>query len=113
MPVNDEKGMPMDDSLIRSIFNEFIRDPMDSSTRIMIVVALAINGRMRMSDLMKLTGCGKSSISNHVYRLEDAGYLKTRKVSIFSSPRVIVEITDKGLEFYHKYVSIISKLSDR
>jgi len=111
--VTDGKEMHVDDSLIRSIFYEFTRDPMDSSTRIMIVVALAMNGKMRMSDLMKLTGCGKSSISNHVYRLEDAGYLKTRKVSIFSSPRVIVEITDKGLEFYRKYVSIISKLSGK
>ena len=72
-------------------------------------MSLAIDKRMKLSDLMKVTGCGKGSIENHVSKLEEGGFVRTEKVSFFKSPRVYAQLTDKGRNFYENYLKLIGK----
>ena len=72
-------------------------------------MSLAIDKRMTLSDLMKVTGCGKGSIENHISKLEEGGFVRTEKVSFFKSPRVYAQLTDKGRTFYENYLRLIGK----
>ena len=88
---------------------ETISDPaLKSSVRLMILVSLGMNKRMNFSDLLKLTGSGKGSLHNHITKLESAGYISTRKYSFFSSPKLKIEITEKGMGVVQKYLDIVS-----
>ena len=96
-------------NLLRQISVEMSNTPLTSSSRLIIVMSLAIGRRMKLSDLMKVTGCGKGSIENHILKLEESGFIKTEKVSFFKSPRVYAELTDKGRNFYERYLELIGK----
>ena len=96
-------------NLLRQISVELSNTPLTSSSRLIIIMSLAIDRRMKLSDLMKVTGCGKGSIENHISKLEEGGFISTEKVSFFKSPRVYAELTDKGKNFYEKYLELIGK----
>ncbi|HZW54922.1 MAG TPA: transcriptional regulator [Nitrososphaerales archaeon] len=86
-------------------------DPcLKSSTRILILFSLALNSRLGFVDLLNLTGTGKGSLSNHLEKLEAAGYIRTRSTMTFSEPRIVAEITEKGLESYKTLVKTIGEL---
>jgi DNA-binding MarR family transcriptional regulator len=78
-----------------------------SSIRLLIVVSLALNKTMIFTELLELTGVGKGSLSNHLERLASAGYVRIRGVPTLKGPRTIVEITQKGIETYEKYLDAI------
>ena len=96
-------------NLLRQISVELSNTPLTSSSRLIIIMSLAIDKRMKLSDLMKVTGCGKGSIENHVSKLEDGGFVRTEKISFFKSPRVYAQLTDKGKNFYENYLQLIGK----
>ncbi len=41
---------------------------------------------------------GRSSLGNHLEKLELAGYIRTKVINSFAGKRQVFEITDKGLE---------------
>jgi DNA-binding MarR family transcriptional regulator len=89
-----------------------LNDPcLKSSTRILILISLALNGKLGFLDLLQLTGLGKGSLSNHLEKLEVAGYIQTKRIMIFGGHRVIVEVTPKGLEVYESYMRTMRMLS--
>jgi DNA-binding transcriptional ArsR family regulator len=90
---------------------DLLSDPcLKSSTRILILISLALNKKLGFTDLLHLTGIGKGSLSNHLEKLEAAGYVKTRRLMIFGGHRMVVEITEKGIEAYDRYVTTVSRL---
>ena len=95
--------------LLRQISVELSNTPLTSSSRLIIIMSLAIDRRMKLSDLMKVTGCGKGSIENHISKLEEGGFVRTEKVSFFKSPRVYAQLTEKGRNFYENYLELIGK----
>lgn len=96
-------------NLLRQISVELSNTPLTSSSRLIIIMSLAIDKRIKLSDLMKVTGCGKGSIENHVSKLEEGGFVRTEKISFFKSPRVYAQLTDKGQNFYENYLRLIGK----
>jgi DNA-binding MarR family transcriptional regulator len=96
--------------ILSQLAEEITTTPFKSSIRLIIIMSLGIGKRMRLTDLMKLTGCGKGSISNHINKLEKFGFVTTRDVSIFTSPRIVVEITNKGEEFYNSYLDMLERI---
>jgi DNA-binding MarR family transcriptional regulator len=90
---------------------EQLSDPcLKSSTRVLILVSLAINKRLGFLDLLQLTGMGKGSLSNHLEKLETGGYIRTRRTMVWGGHRVVAEITEKGLSAYGAYVSAMRAL---
>lgn len=79
--------------------NEQLSDPsLKSSTRILILILLAMNKKLSASQLRSLVGLGKGSLENHLSKLESAGLIRVRSVRSWGGNHQIVEITDKGLE---------------
>ena len=81
------------------LLNEQLSDPaLESSARIKILILLSIHRRISLVDLRKFTGLGRSSLGNHLEKLELAGYVRTKVINSFAGRRQVFEITDKGLE---------------
>jgi DNA-binding MarR family transcriptional regulator len=95
---------------IRELAELFDDVTMKSSVRLLIVISLSINRRMVFTDLLKLTGAGKGSLSNHLERLSIGGYIRLRVIPTLGGPRTIAEITQKGLDLYRKYLEIMEKI---
>lgn len=90
---------------------EQLSDPtLKSSTRILILISLALNKKLGFIDLLNLTGTGKGSLSNHLEKLEEGQYVKSSSKMTFGGPRVIVEITQKGIDAYENLVKTLGKL---
>jgi DNA-binding MarR family transcriptional regulator len=87
-------------------------DPaLKSSSRLLLLIILYINGKMTFSELLHATSMSKGSLSNHIEKLEEMDLIKTRSVFKLSGPRVIVEITNRGMDKYKKYIELINRLS--
>jgi DNA-binding MarR family transcriptional regulator len=104
----DQKQKPVE--IYAELFETISDQALKSSVRLMILVSLAMNKRMNFSDLLKLTGSGKGSLHNHITKLESAGYISTKKYSFFSSPKLKIEITERGIELVQKYLDIVSHI---
>ena len=90
-----------------------LREPnLKSSARMLMIITLSINRKLTFTDLLQLTSLGKGSLSNHIDRLREDGLVLTRTVFSFSGPRVIVEITESGLEVYRDYLKLMKQLMD-
>jgi DNA-binding MarR family transcriptional regulator len=86
-------------------------DPcLKSSTRVLILFSLALNARLGFTDLLNLTGTGKGSLSNHLEKLEASGYIRTKRTMTFGGPRIVAEISPKGMEAYSNLVKALDNL---
>ena len=79
--------------------NEQLSDPsLKSSTRILILILLAMNKKLSASELRSLVALGKGSLENHLEKLEASGLIRVRSVLSWGGAHQVVEITEKGLE---------------
>jgi DNA-binding MarR family transcriptional regulator len=81
------------------LLNKQLGEPtLKSSTRILILILLSVHKRMSLVELGKFTGLGRSSLGNHLQKLEAAGYIESKVVPTFRGRRQTIVITKKGLE---------------
>jgi len=102
------------DETIKSLNEQLSDSAFKSSTRIMILVLLAVARKMSSVKLRTLTGVGKGSLENHLSKLESYGYVKisnTRSIGARGSSRQMVEITENGLDACRALVKSISSLA--
>ncbi len=86
-----------DADAIKSL-NMQLSDPtFKSSTRILILILLAMNKKLSASELRSLVGLGKGSLENHLSKMETSGLIQVRSVRAWGGAHQIVEITEKGL----------------
>lgn len=83
---------------IQSLNEQLNKATLKSSSRLLILILLAMHKRSTASELRALTGLARGSLENHLEKLESTGYVKTTKVRSFSGWRQTVEITQEGLE---------------
>jgi DNA-binding MarR family transcriptional regulator len=95
---------------LKSLSTQFNDPCLKSSTRVLILFSLALNGKLGFGDLLNLTGTGKGSLSNHLEKLEVSGYIRTKSMMTFGGPRIVAEITEKGLESYKELLGSLKKL---
>ncbi len=101
----------MESSEALRAFARHLNDPcLKSTARILIIVSLGINRKLGFLDILQLTGLGKGSVSNHLEKLEDAGYIRTKRILTFNGHRVVAEITEKGMEVYNSYLETMDSL---
>ena len=90
-------------------FNEEIFNP----KRFLIMTVLFIFRSMAEGDLVKLTGIDWGSLSTHLSRLENAGYIERKKAIVRGRVRTVVKITEKGYSTYVNEVKKIKSLVDK
>ena len=96
------------------LLSEITREPaLRSSARVLILISLALNRHLSFTDLLSLTGLGKGSLSNHIEKLEESGFVRTRIVRTFRGYRTVVSITPKGLEAYTSFMELLRRIGER
>lgn len=79
--------------------NEQLADPtFKSSTRILILILLAMNKKLSAVELRSFVGLGKGSLENHLTKMEASGLIRVRFVNSWGGEHQVIEITEKGLE---------------
>ena len=63
---------------IQSLNEQLNKATLKSSSRLLILILLAMHKRSTASELRALTGLARGSLENHLEKLEAAGYVKTR-----------------------------------
>ncbi len=102
------------DENIKSLNEQLSNSTFKSSTRILILVLLAMARRLSSVELRTLTGLGKGSLENHLNKLESFGYVtisNAKSMGARGAPRQMVEITEKGLGACRVLVKSMSSLA--
>jgi DNA-binding MarR family transcriptional regulator len=103
----EERPAPPPEAL-KDLGEQFSDPALKSSTRILILISLALNRKMSILRLLSLTRTGKGSLSNHLEKLEASGYITTKTSKTFGGYRTTVEITEKGLAAYNELLHALS-----
>ena len=102
------------DETIKSLNEQLNDSALKSSSRILILLLLAVTRRMSSMQLRTLTELGKGSLENHLNKLESSGYVRitnAKSIGARGIPRQTVEITEKGLRACQDLVRSISSLA--
>ena len=79
--------------------------------RFLIVSLLYMLGPQAMSFIQKTLKIEWGPLYTHLRRLEEEGYIRSRKVITPWGPRTIIELTDKGSKAYHELVEKLNKIA--
>ena len=71
--------------------------------RLMIVALLSAVKQADFLYLQHETGLNKGTLSSHLARLEDAGYVLIEKTFQGKIPRTLLQLTDVGRKAFEKY----------
>jgi DNA-binding MarR family transcriptional regulator len=110
-PAKGENPAPSSEQAIQSLNEQLSTSSLKSSSRILILILLAMNKKLTATELRTLTGLQRGSLQNHLEKLESAGYVKTQNVKSFDGWRQTVEITQKGLDRCRELLRVIRTLN--
>ena len=96
---------------LQALNDQLSNSGLRSSSRILILIFLALNKKSTASELRALTGLARGSLENHLEKLESAGYVKTKNIKSFNGWRQSVEITQEGLEGCRELLRSIKSLT--
>lgn len=71
--------------------------------RLMIVALLSAIEKADFLYLLHETGMNKGTLSSHLARLEEAGYVEIAKTFRGKVPQTLLRLTPAGLEAFEKY----------
>jgi len=74
-------------------------------TRLHIMAALFRNRQMSFTDLRDGLGLTPGNLGAHVEKLEEAGYVKSRRVIVDLAFELHYRVTDEGLDAFRAYLA--------
>ena len=74
------------------------------------LVALAAGEQVDFVYLRDLLNLSDGNMGAHLTKLEDEGFVKTKKTFIARKPRTFIAATDKGIEAFDKHVSALEAI---
>lgn len=115
--MSDDSGDKSDDQApsssaksFQSLHEKLNSASLKSSSRVLILILLAMNRKSTATELRALTGLNRGSLQNHLEKLESAGYVRTKNVKSFGGWRQTVEITQKGIDECRELLQSIQAL---
>ncbi len=103
------------EDLIRQLMNTLRDKGFRAPARLAIMLYLLVKGKALFSDILVDLDLSPGNLWSHLRRLEAEGLVKTTYI-ISDRPRVMVSITDKGIDSVldvvtalNKYIEYISK----
>jgi DNA-binding MarR family transcriptional regulator len=82
-----------------------------SQVRLGIVTVLITRKDATFSDLKSLLGLTQGNLGIHLQKLEEAGYVATKKAFVKRKPRTTVRITQKGRDAFLRHVEQLEKVA--
>jgi DNA-binding MarR family transcriptional regulator len=88
-------------------------DPLiHSTTRLKVMTYLYLVENIDYVYLKRVTDLSWGNLSRHLTKLEEAGYLATKKSFENKKPKTLIWLTDKGREAYQKYKDNLQQIFD-
>ncbi|MEO0468939.1 MAG: transcriptional regulator [Bacteroidota bacterium] len=88
-------------------------DPLiHSRLRLTIMSHLVRSGKSDFKELRELTSANSGNVSIQLAKLEEAGYVHTKKGFKNNYQHTSVELTDKGLQAFENYVNALKSYVD-
>ena len=78
-----------------------------SPTRLAIMLLLAIRRKMYFSELQKALGLTPGNLGSHLKKLEEAGYVRTKKVLTRIRPLTLVILEPEGEAALYEHISML------
>ncbi len=78
--------------------------------RLSIMSALAVNEKLTFVELRDIVQTSDGNISVHARKLEDAGYIVTKKYFVGRIPRTDYQMTAAGRRAFEKYIAHMEAL---
>lgn len=82
-----------------------------SQVRLGIVTVLITRKDATFSDLKSLLGLTQGNLGIHLQKLEEAGYVATKKAFVKRKPRTTARITPRGREAFLRHVEQLEKVA--
>lgn len=83
-------------------------DPLlHNQLRLSIMSLLIANDFISFNFILEKTGATRGNVSVQISKLEEAGYLETRKSFVKKRPLTTLKITPKGLQAMDEYTSAL------
>jgi DNA-binding MarR family transcriptional regulator len=82
-----------------------------SQVRLGIVTVLITRKDATFSDLKSLLGLTQGNLGIHLQKLEEAGYVATKKAFVKRKPRTTVRITPRGRDAFLRHVEQLEKVA--
>jgi len=82
-----------------------------SQVRLGIVTVLITRKDATFSDLKSLLGLTQGNLGIHLQKLEEAGYVATKKAFVKRKPRTTVRITPTGRDAFLRHVEQLEKVA--
>lgn len=89
---------------------EDIDDDIVNVKKFAILSILYLFGSLTESDIVRILGISWGSLSTHIKKLAELGYVRLRKVITDKGPRTLVEITEEGRRKYEETYRKLRKL---
>ena len=106
----DDNPVPSPAESFQSLNEQLSSASLKSSSRLLILILLAMNKKSTASELRVLTGSTRGSLQNHLRRLESVGYVRTKNIKSFGGWRQTVEITQEGIDACRELLRTIQGL---
>jgi len=81
--------------------------------RFLIVTFLYTFGPKSMAEVQKAVGITWGDLSTHVRKLEEEGYIETKKVITRRRNKIYLFLTEKGIREYSQLVNILKMLIEK
>ena len=78
-----------------------------SPTRLAIMLLLAIKRKMYFTELQKALALTPGNLGSHLRKLEEAGYVRIRKVLTRIRPLTLVKIQPEGEVALYEYMDVL------
>lgn len=86
-----------------------IPEAFQTKLRISIISAL-LSGEQSFKDLKEITGSTDGNLGAQLLKLEDMGYLSSKKEFVGRKPRTSYELTELGVNSFREYVNMLETL---
>ncbi len=86
-----------------------IDDTLHSRIRLAVVAALVSVEEADFNFLKDMVKTTDGNLSTHIRKLEDAGYVSSKKRFVDRKPQTTYKITDKGRRALEEYVNTLEK----
>lgn len=74
------------------------------------LVSLDRNERVNFTYLRKLLKLTDGNLGAHLIKLEDAGYIKSKKTFVARKPRTFIKATGKGRDAFTEHTAALKKI---
>ncbi len=95
---------------MKTFSTEHLEEVINARSRFTMLAYLTSAGRTDFLTLVDQLEISSGNLSQHIAKLEEAGYITTERVIVDRRPKTLVELTKIGETAFHGYVNAMREM---